>query len=125
MSHGLELLRLVEPIAARHGTFRCEAYVFALEALELAVSQREEPGHVSGSDLLGRVRELGRQRYGVMAGDVFNAWGVRTTVDFGRIVFHLVDGGLLLKREEDSLAEFIDRFNFREAFALKAASPGA
>ena len=125
MSHGLELLRLVEPIAVRHGAFRSEAYVFALEALEMAVDQGDEPGHVSGNDLLGWIRFLGGQRYGVMAGDVFNAWGVRSTVDFGRIVFHLVDGGLLLKRDEDTLADFIDRFDFRDAFALKAGSFGA
>jgi uncharacterized repeat protein (TIGR04138 family) len=125
MSDGQELLRLVEPIANRHGAFRVEGYVFALQALEIAVAQREEPGHVSGEDLLGTIREIGWQRYGVMAGDVFNAWGVRSTVDFGRIVFHLVDGGLLMKRDEDSLADFIDRFDFREAFAPKAESFGA
>lgn len=125
MSDGLDLSRLVEPIAARHGAFRAEAYVFALQALETAVAAREEPGHVSGADLLETIRLLGTRRYGVMAGDVFNAWGVRSTVDFGRIVFHLVDGGLLMKREEDSLADFIDRFDFREAFALRAESFGA
>ena len=125
MSDGLELLRLVEPVAARHGTFRTEAYVFALEALEAAVATREEPGHVSGIDLLQAIKVLGRQRYGVMAGDVFNAWGVRSTMDFGRIVFHLVDGGLLDKRDEDTLADFVDRFDFREAFSLKAESFGA
>ena len=125
MSDGLELLRLVEPIAARHRTFRSEAYVFALEALELAIAEREEPGHVSGTDLLEWIRDLAQQRYGVMAGDVFNAWGVRSTTDFGRIVFHLVDGGLLQKRDEDSLADFIDRFDFQEAFTLKAESSGA
>ena len=125
MSDGREILRLVEPIAARHRTFRSEAYVFALEALEMAVADREEPGHVSGTDVLHWIKEMGRERYGVMAGDVFNAWGVRSTVDFGRIVFHLVDGGLLHKRDDDTLADFIDRFDFREAFVLKAESFGA
>ena len=124
MSDGLEILSLVEPIAARYRTFRSEAYVFALDALELAVAAQDEPGHVSGGDLLHSIKELGRERFGVMAGDVFNAWGVRNTMDFGRIVFHLVDGGLLRKRDEDTLADFIDRFDFREAFALKAESFG-
>ena len=59
---------------------------------------------MSGDDLLDWIQDLGRERYGVMAGDVFNAWGVRSTLDFGRIVFHLVDDGLLRKRDEDSLA---------------------
>lgn len=119
MNDTLDLLRKVEALAERRGVFRPEAYVFVLEALELAVASQEEPGHVSGEDLLDRIRRLGRERYGALAGDVFNAWGVRGTVDFGRVVFHLVDEGLLRKRDEDTLADFIDKFDFREAFALR------
>jgi uncharacterized repeat protein (TIGR04138 family) len=119
MNDTMDLLRKVEALAERRGVFRPEAYVFVLEALELAVASQEEPGHVSGEDLLEGIRGLGRDRYGALAGDVFNAWGVRGTVDFGRIVFHLVDEGLLHKRDEDTLADFIDKFDFREAFALR------
>ncbi len=119
MPDTIDLLRRMETLAERKGAFRPEAYVFVLEALELAVAGQEEPGHVSGADLLDRIRLLGRERYGFLAGDVFNAWGVRGTIDFGRVVFHLVDEELLHKREEDSLADFIDKFDFREAFALR------
>jgi uncharacterized repeat protein (TIGR04138 family) len=76
-------------------------------------------GHISGEDLLDWIRDLGRERFGVMAGDVFKSWGVNATIDFGRIVFHLVEAGLLRKREEDSLTDFIDKFDFEDAFALK------
>ncbi len=79
----------------------------------------EERGHITGEDLLDWIRDLGRDRYGVMAGDVFNSWGVQATIDFGRIVFHLVEEGLLRKRDQDSLSDFIDRFDFQDAFALK------
>lgn len=119
MNDTLDLLRRLESVADRRGVFRREAYVFVLEALELAVANQDEPDHVSGEDLLDQIRTLGRERYGVLAGDVFNAWGVRSTVDFGRVVFHLVDEGLLRKRDEDTLADFIDKFDFREAFALR------
>lgn len=119
MNDTMDLLRKVEALAERRGVFRPEAYVFVLEALELAVASQDEPGHVSGEDLLEGIRGLGRDRYGALAGVVFNAWGVRGTVDFGRIVFHLVDEGLLHKRDEDTLADFIDKFDFREAFALR------
>ena len=54
-----------------------------------------------------------------MTGDVFNSWGVRSTLDFGRIVFHLVDEKLLSKRDGDSLADFLDKFDFQEEFTLK------
>ena len=119
MCDTMELLRLVQSLAERRGVFRAEAYVFALEALEAEIATLEEPGHVSGEDLLSRIRDLGRERFGALAGDVFNAWGGRGTIDFGRIVFHLVDEGLLNKQDEDNLADFIDKYDFREAFALR------
>ncbi len=40
-------------------------------------------------------------------------------LDFGRIVFHLVDEKLLRKRDGDSLADFLDKFDFQEEFTLK------
>jgi uncharacterized repeat protein (TIGR04138 family) len=119
MSDTMDLLRLVQSLAERRGVFRAEAYVFALEALENAMAAQDEPGHVSGEDLLDSIRRLGRDRFGALAGDVFNTWGVRGTIDFGRIVFHLVDEGLLNKEKDDSLADFIDVYEFRDAFALR------
>ena len=107
-------------LAEQRGVYRAEAYYFVLESLENAMEAREARGHISGAGLLGWIRDLGRERYGVMAGDVFNAWGVNGTIDFGRIVFHLVDAGLLKKREQDSLSDFLDKFDFQEAFALRA-----
>ncbi len=114
-----DLISTVEAIARRKGVFRPEAYFFVLRALETAMASQEERGHISGEDLLGFIRDMGQDLYGPMTGDVFNSWGVRSTLDFGRIVFHLVEEDLLRKRDEDSLADFLDKFDFQEAFALK------
>ena len=119
MTDTLDLLQTIRNVATQRGVFRPEAYFFVMEALERAMDRRDEPGHISGGDLLDSIRDLGRERYGVMAGDAFNDWGVHATIDFGRIVFHLVEEGLLRKRDQDSLSDFIDRFDFREAFAMK------
>jgi uncharacterized repeat protein (TIGR04138 family) len=115
----LDLLQNVKRIAERRGVFRAEAYYFVLEALETAMEAREERGHIAGGDLLDEIRRLAADRYGVMAGDVFRSWGVNATIDFGRVVFHLVEEGLLRKRDEDSLRDFIDKFDFEQAFSLK------
>lgn len=116
----MDLSRTVRRLAQRKGTFRPEAYFFVLEALENAMQGLQEKGHISGADLLDWIRRLGQQRYGVMAPDVFRCWGVSGTLDFGRIVFHLVEEGLLKKRDEDSLIDFLDKFDFQDAFVLKA-----
>jgi uncharacterized repeat protein (TIGR04138 family) len=73
-------------------------------------------GHVTGAELLESVRSLARERYGVLTPDVLESWGVRSTLDVGRIVFRLVDEGLLGKTDEDSLDDFRDVFSFEEAF---------
>ena len=116
MAEPRDFLRQIEDIAERHGSFRPEAYLFVLEAVEKTMLDQGAHRHISGADLLESVKQLGRQRYGVMATDVFAAWGVHTTLDFGRCVFHLVEGGLLSKRDEDSLRDFIDRYDFRQVF---------
>ena len=119
MTTHADLADTVRSLAEHRGVYRPEAYFFVLESLENAMDAMEERAHIDGSVLLDWIRRLGRERYGVMAGDVFNAWGVNGTIDFGRIVFHLVDAGLLRKRDQDSLSDFIDKFDFQEAFALK------
>lgn len=119
MTTHADLADTVRSLAENRGVYRPEAYFFVLESLENAMDAMEERAHIGGDVLLDWIRRLGRERYGVMAGDVFNAWGVNGTIDFGRIVFHLVDASLLRKREQDSLSDFIDKFDFQEAFALK------
>ncbi len=119
MDQARKLHLIIEKISEERGVFKPEAYLFALEALEHAMQKQDSPQHITGEDLLGFIRQLGSDRYGPMAPDVFNSWGVRNTLDFGRIVFHLVDRDLLRKREEDSLTDFLDKFDFDEAFSLK------
>ncbi len=119
MTAHTDLVPTIRNLASNRGVYRPEAYFFVLESLENAMEDMSQRGHISGAGLLDWIRQLGRDRYGVMAADVFKAWGVSGTIDFGRIVFHLVDEGLLKKRQQDSLSDFIDKFDFQEAFALK------
>jgi uncharacterized repeat protein (TIGR04138 family) len=114
------LPRTIENLASERGVFRANAYFLVLEAIELAMVSQEVRGHISGEYLLDWIRKMGQERYGVMAGEVFNAWGVNSTLDFGRVVFHLVEDGLLKKQEKDNLIDFLDCYEFDKAFTLKA-----
>jgi uncharacterized repeat protein (TIGR04138 family) len=46
---------------------------------------------------------------------------VRETLDWGRIVFLLVDNGMLNRQDEDTLEDFRDGFDFDEAFVRSYA----
>lgn len=116
MSDPAQIASRIEALARSRGAYRAEAYLFVLHALERSSEMVGRPGHVTGPELLDGIRSLAGERYGPLAKDVFNAWGVGTTLDFGHIVFHLVEAGLLLKTPQDTLDEFADRYDFRQVF---------
>jgi uncharacterized repeat protein (TIGR04138 family) len=107
-----ELSRLVE----RDKRYRVEAYLFVLEALNYTLSRIGVKRHVTGRELVEGIRDLARERYGMMVKEVFRHWGVRETLDFGQIVFNLIEIKLLSKTDEDKLDDFRDIFDFDEAF---------
>jgi uncharacterized repeat protein (TIGR04138 family) len=110
------ILEKLERIAAEDGRYSLEAYVFLMNALDLVSSRTEMKTHVSGEDLLQGVREYGQHRFGPTARLVFEHWGVRSTGDFGNIVFSLVDAGILGKSETDSPEDFIGVYDFSDVF---------
>ncbi len=111
-----EIVRRIEEIAEGRGLYRPDAYLWVLHALEATHQRLRRVGHVSGRELLEGIRVLALEEYGPMAYEVFSHWGLAATEDFGRIVFHLVDEGLLRKTEEDRLEDFVGVYDFREAF---------
>lgn len=72
--------------------------------------------HVDGEDLCWGLRDLAQERWGLMAQAVLRHWGIRSTTDFGRMVFALVDRGLLAKQPEDDISDFEGVYDFTEVF---------
>jgi uncharacterized repeat protein (TIGR04138 family) len=107
----------LEKILSGDSRYDREAYRFVMAALEHTVENLSERRHVDGTELLKGIRDVARERFGMMAPTVFKAWGINQTEDFGHIVFNLVEGGVLSKRDEDSVDDFRDGFDFATAFA--------
>jgi len=72
--------------------------------------------HVSGQDLCWGLRDYAQQRWGRLARSVLAAWGITETLDFGRIVFAMIDYDFMQKQPSDSLDDFGNVFDFAEAF---------
>ena len=73
--------------------------------------------HVSGPQLCLGLRDFAIQKYGFLARTVLERWGVRKTDDFGRIVFAMIESGMLRKSEDDAESDFHAVFDFDEAFS--------
>lgn len=74
--------------------------------------------HVNGQQLCLGLRDYALTRYGLLARTVLARWGVTRTEDFGRIVFAMIEAGLLRRSDDDSLEDFRAVYDFDEAFAL-------
>ena len=112
------LFELLDPILKKDGRYTVEAYVFVREGLDHTVRKLEKPRHVSGQELLAGMREYALQEFGPVTKRVLSEWGINECVDFGNIVFNLVNEGLLGKTEEDSIEDFMEGYDFHEAFIL-------
>jgi uncharacterized repeat protein (TIGR04138 family) len=62
------------------------------------------------------IREFAIEQFGPMVKTVFSHWGIKTTHDFGNIVFNMVEWLLLSKTEQDSINDFKDVYDFDAAF---------
>jgi uncharacterized repeat protein (TIGR04138 family) len=114
----VELLR-------RDRRYHRDAYFFVFEALRYAQEQMgiggmvsplssdpDEERHVTGQQLCEAIRQYAVQQYGMLAKNVLNEWGVRTTGDFGEIVFNLIEIGQMKKTESDRRQDFENVFDF-------------
>lgn len=109
-------------LALRDGRYSPEAFRFLFESLDHAVrlaGKDEAEGterHVTGQEVLSGMRACAEEVFGPLAGCVWRSWGVRETMDWGRIVFLLVDEGLLKRQDEDDIGDFSGNFDFDEVF---------
>lgn len=112
----------LEAMLKRDPRYRLGAYEFLMfAALPYTVDMldkrnaAETDRHITGQQLLDGVRRLALQEFGYLARTVFEAWGVRATLDWGNIVYNLIEAELMNKTDEDSLGDFADLYDFHEA----------
>lgn len=120
---GNDFLRKVEVVAEQDGRYAREAYLFIYAALDYVVKSLKRdrsqlPGgrHVTGQELSRGIADYARLQYGPLTGSVLEHWGIRGTIDFGHIVFNLVDAGLMSRTEDDCLEDFEDVYQFDQTF---------
>ena len=113
---------------ARSSRYHARAYLFVQQGLDFTVRQEHgdidesedprlhESRHVTGKQLCNGLRDLALKEYGLMARTVLGRWNIHSCADFGRIVFSMVEAGLMRKTQDDRMKDFADAYDFDEAF---------
>ena len=112
----------LDSIVARDPRYARDAYVFLRDSLDFTTKQQKKikgamVRHVAGPELLEGVRQYALQEFGPMVMTVFSSWGIHCCEDIGHMVFNLIEAGIFGKTEEDSLEDFKNVYDFKEAFA--------
>jgi uncharacterized repeat protein (TIGR04138 family) len=117
----LHFQEAVEMMVEANPSFSPHSYYFMREALDFTIKMLDKPTsgkarHVSGSELLEGIRKFAIEEYGPLAKRVLNTWGIHACEDFGRIVFIMVENGVLGKTDQDRIEDFTGGYTFDEAF---------
>ena len=93
-----------------------QGLTFTVEKIHGNVTDPEASHHVGGRELCQGLHELALQQWGFLARTVLARWNITSTLDFGRIVFALVQHRHLQKTDDDNLEDFRNVYDFRAAF---------
>ncbi len=111
----------LDSIVASDPRYQRDAYVFLRDSLDFTTKQQKKikgatVRHVAGPELLEGVRQYALKEFGPMVVTVFDNWGIHSTEDIGNMVFNLIGAGIFGKTEEDSVEDFKNVYDFKEAF---------
>lgn len=122
--HGrIALKKTIDEIAIEDGRYDARALKFVFEGLAATIDKfrRQEdleamPRHITGQELSWGLAEVAQKKWGRLAEMVLEHWGIRTTRDFGEIVYLMIDSGWMTSQDTDSIDDFDRVFDFKEVF---------
>ena len=126
----------LEKIAREDGRFSPKAIRFVYEGLGYTARQGKgpavvptkkiptegsrlagsQPHHVIGQVLCEGLRKLAIEKWGRLAMLVLNTWNIKTTRDFGEIVYLMIKHKWMSAQPVDSIDDFNDVYDFKTAF---------
>ncbi len=107
----------LEQIAKEDARYSISAIKFVYEGLGYtAKNVATEPKHVTGQTLCDGLRKLAIEKWGRLAMLVLNTWGLKTTNDFGEIVYLMIKHEWMSAQPTDSIDDFNNVYDFKTVF---------
>lgn len=112
-----EMKKNLEEIAREDGRYNPQAVKFVYEGLGYTAKKLGgEPGHINGQNLCDGLRKLALEKWGRLAMPALNSWGVKTTRDFGEIVYLMIKHKWMSAQPTDSIDDFNNVYDFKTVF---------
>jgi uncharacterized repeat protein (TIGR04138 family) len=116
-----DALKQLRLLSERNGRYRINAYLFVLTGLDDTLKRLNRHNakeavdrHVTGQELALGLRDFALAEFGPSARMVLTHWGIKSTLDFGNIVYDLISVGLMGKSESDKLEDFKEVYDFEK-----------
>jgi uncharacterized repeat protein (TIGR04138 family) len=113
----------LEEIAGGDGRYNVKALKFVFDGLgrtiqEIRESEEDEllPRHITGAELAEGLANLAKERWGRLARMVLNQWHVKTSRDFGEIVYLMIENDWMTSQETDRIEDFNNVYDFENVF---------
>jgi uncharacterized repeat protein (TIGR04138 family) len=107
----------LEQIIQEDSRYSAQAIRFVYEGLGFTAKKvAAEPKHVSGQTLCEGLKKLALEKYGRLAQLVLNNWGIKTTRDFGEIVYIMIKYNWMSAQPTDSIDDFNNVYDFQTVF---------
>ena len=117
MKSALGFQQSLDRIHATDARYDREAYCFLRDALEFTLKRRGDTRtHISAAELLEGFRLHAIEEFGPMARMVLDYWGVKSCEDVGNMVYALIGQGVFGRNENDRREDFLEGYDFEEAF---------
>lgn len=116
---------VIREIVAKDPRYSPQAYELVRAALdhsqklvhgEPKKGKSKDNRHVTGPQLVEGFRQHVLETYGPVSYRLIANWGLKRSIDVGHVVFNLIEAKLFGSSPEDSLTDFEDVIDFKEAF---------
>jgi len=107
----------LEKVAKEDGRYSPQAVKFVYEGLGYTAKKMvTEPEHVSGQVLCKGLQKLAIEKWGRLAMLVLNNWNIRSTSDFGQIVYLMIKNKWMSAQPTDTIEDFTEIYDFKTVF---------
>jgi uncharacterized repeat protein (TIGR04138 family) len=107
----------LEEISESDSRYNPKAVKFVYEGLGYTIRKLAggQPGHITGQTLCEGLRLLALEKWGMLAPLVLDSWHVKSTRDFGEIVYLLIRNNWMKAQPADSIDDFNSVFDLKTA----------